>query len=614
VTLTGRRRAHLVALSAASLTALTGLAVPATAAPEAQQATIAQIQGTTRLSPFDGQQVSDVKGVVTAIRAFGSARGFWFQDPQGDGDPRTSEGLFVYTGNTTPDVKVGDAVTVSGTVDEFYPTNPSDSPFQSTTELTDATWTVTSSGNDVPEAEKITPDTVPAQLTAKPGGNIEPLPLEPEAYALDFWESREGMRVQVTDAPVVGPTTSYNELFVTSKPDEYPSARGGTLYTGYDNDPTGVLKIESLIPFAERPFPKADTGDTLAGVTAGVVEYDQFGGYTLMATELGDVVPGDLQRETTRKQRPYELAVATYNVENLSPSDDQAKFDALAKGVVENLASPDIVTLEEVQDNNGAQEPDDGVVAADETLNKFVDAIVAAGGPRYEWRQIDPEDLADGGEPGGNIRVAFLFNPKRVSFVDRPGGDATTPVKVLGSKKPHLSISPGRIDPTNQAFTDSRKPLAGEFVFRGKTVFVVANHFASKGGDQPVHGRFQPPARVSEEQRVEQAKAVRAFVDEIQRRDRFANIVVAGDLNDFSFSPTLRVLTEDGALTDLVEILPPEEQYGYVFDGKSQVLDHILTSRGFKSVAFDIVHINAEFHDQNSDHDPAVVRVKPGAK
>src|SRR5690606_34183084 len=559
VTLTGRRRAHLVALSAASLTALTGLAVPATAAPEAQQATIAQIQGTTRLSPFDGQQVSDVKGVVTAIRAFGSARGFWFQDPQGDGDPRTSEGLFVYTGNTTPDVKVGDAVTVSGTVDEFYPTNPSDSPFQSTTELTDATWTVTSSGNDVPEAEKITPDTVPAQLTAKPGGNIEPLPLEPEAYALDFWESREGMRVQVTDAPVVGPTTSYNELFVTSKPDEYPSARGGTLYTGYDNDPTGVLKIESLIPFAERPFPKADTGDTLTGVTAGVVEYDQFGGYTLMATELGDVVPGDLQRETTRKQRPYELAVATYNVENLSPSDDQAKFDALAKGVVENLASPDIVTLEEVQDNNGAQEPDDGVVAADETLNKFVDAIVAAGGPRYEWRQIDPEDLADGGEPGGNVGVAFLFNPRRVSFVDRPGGDATTPVKVLGSKKPHLSISPGRIDPTNPAFTDSRKPLAGEFVFRGKTVFVVANHFASKGGDQPVHGRFQPPARVSEEQRVEQAKAVRAFVDEIQRRDRFANIVVAGDLNDFSFSPTLRVLTEDGALTDLVEILPPEE-------------------------------------------------------
>src|SRR5690606_13464809 len=196
------------------------------------------------------------------------------------------------------------------------------------------------------------------------------------------------------------------------------------------------------------------------------------------------------------------------------------KFDALAKGGGEDLAAPDVGALEEVQDNNGAQEPDDGVVAADETLNKFVDAIVAAGGPRYESRQIDPEDLADGGEPGGNIRVAFLFNPKRGSFVDRPGGDATTPVKGLGSKKPHLSISPGRIDPPNQAFTDGHKPLAGELVFRGQPVFVVANHFASKRGDQPVHGRFQPPARVSGEQRVEQAKAVRAFVDEIQRRDR----------------------------------------------------------------------------------------------
>nr|PZN01084.1 MAG: endonuclease/exonuclease/phosphatase [Thermocrispum agreste] len=606
----------MVALSAASLVALTaiGVAVPATAATQPTQATIAEIQGITRVSPFDGKQVTGVSGIVTAIRSFGSARGFWFQDPTGDGDPRTSEGLFVFTGSATPNVRVGDAVTVSGTVKEFYPTNPSDSPFQSTTELVDASWTVTSSGNDLPEAEKITPGTVPATLTAKPGGSIEPFALRPDRYALDFWESREGMRVAVFDVPIVGPTTAYNELFVTTEPDKYRSARGGVRYTGYDADPTGVLKIESLIPFAERPFPEADTGDTLAGETSGVIEYDQFGGYTLMATELGEVEPGGLQREVTRKQRPNELAVASYNVENLDPSDDQAKFDALAKGIVENLAEPDIVTLEEVQDNNGPQGVGDGVVAADQTLNKFVDAIVAAGGPRYAWRQIDPVDLADGGEPGGNIRVAFLFNPKRVTFVDRPGGDATTPVRVVGGKKPRLSISPGRIDPNNPAFTDSRKPLAGEFRFRGKTVFVVANHFASKGGDQPVHGRFQPPARVSEEQRIEQAKAVRAFVDEIQRRDPFASIVVAGDLNDFSFSPTLRVLTKDRALTDLVEILPPEERYTYVFDGKSQVLDHILTSRGFKSVAFDIVHINAEFHDQTSDHDPAVVRLKPGGR
>ncbi|MGH3466553.1 MAG: hypothetical protein ACRDQF_02325, partial [Thermocrispum sp.] len=297
-----------------------------------QEASIAEIQGIKRVSPWDGKKVAGVTGVVTAIRAFGSARGFWFQDPEGDDDPRTSEGLFVFTGATTPALKPGDAVTVSGTVDDFYPTNPSSSPFQSTTELTRAQWTVDSSGNELPPAERITAKTLPAVFTAKPGGSIEPLELDPDRYALDFWETREGMRAAVTDAPIVGPTTRFNELYVTTKPKEYRSARGGTLYLGYHKDPAGLLKIESLIPFAERPFPKANTGDTLGGDTAGVVDYDRFGGYTLMATELGQVTDGGIEREKTRKQARNQLAVATYNVENLDPTDDQAKFEALAKG------------------------------------------------------------------------------------------------------------------------------------------------------------------------------------------------------------------------------------------------------------------------------------------
>lgn len=43
----------------------------------------------------------------------------------------------------------------------------------------------------------------------------------------------------------------------------------------------------------------------------------------------------------------------------------------------------------------------------------------------------------------------------------------------------------------------------------------------------------------------------------------------------------------------------------------SQVLDHILTSRAVHRPDYDIVHINAEFADQSSDHDPQVVRLKP---
>jgi predicted extracellular nuclease len=568
---------------------------------------IDEIQGTTHLSPLADDTVQ-TSGIVTAVRAFGSARGFWMQDPTPDADPASSEGIFVFNGSTTPAVVPGDAVTVTGTVAEFY----ANTQHPSTTELTGATLVKDSIGNPLPAAEALGPNTVPTAFAPQPGGTIETLTLQPSQYAMDFYESREGMLVQVTDARVVGPTTAFNELFVTTKPNQNPTLRGGTLYSGYDQQNSGRLLVQSLIPFAQRPFPLVNVGDVLTGVTGGPVDYSQFGGYMVQATQLGQVQDNHLARETTRAQRDAELAIATYNVENLDPSDPPDKFARLAQGIVTNLRSPDIVALEEIQDNNGPV--NDGVVAADATLQEFTDAIVAAGGPAYQWRQIDPVNNADGGEPGGNIRVGFLFNPQRVSFVDRPGGDATTPVQVLSAPngKPRLSISPGRIDPASTAWTASRKPLVGEFRFNDKTVFVVANHFTSKGGDQPLSGRIQPPQRSSETQRVQQAQEVRDFVNDIRAADAKANIVVLGDLNDFEFSPTLQTLTAGGALTDLITTLPVNERYTYVFQGNSQTLDHTLVAGRMKSIDYDVVHINAEFYDQASDHDPQIVRIKPG--
>jgi len=580
--------------------------------PPPVTAKIHDIQGTTRLSPFKDQKVGGVTGVVTALRTFGSTRGFWLTDPNPDADPRTSEGLFVYTGSTSPAVAVGDAVTATGTVREFYPDAPATSNYQSLTELSGAQWTVDTHGNALPAPTVLNPDTVPVVYAPSPGGNIEALPLEPAKYALDFWESHESEIVSVTDARVVGPSNSFNELYVTTKPDQHKSVRGGSVYLSYDQLNSGVLKVSSLISFAERPFPKLNTGDLLTGVTSGPVEYSTFGGYTLFASVLGTEKDNGLQQETTRKQRTGELAVATYNVENLSPVDTQAKFDRLAEAIVTHLATPDIVTLEEIQDNTGPT--DDGVVAADQTLQKFTDAIVAKGGPRYQWREIDPVNDTDGGQPGGNIRVAFLFNPARVSFVDRTGGSSTTPVSVVRERgKTHLTASPGRVDPANEAWTSSRKPLAGEFVFGGRTVFVIANHFNSKGGDQPTHGRFQPPTRSSEVQRAKQAVVLRGFIDQILASDRNANIVVAGDLNDYPFAPAVQTLTAGGALKDLIAGVPEAERYSYVFEGQSQVLDHLLVSKAPRGVDYDVVHINAEFADQASDHDPQVVRFRPSA-
>ncbi|MEU5690880.1 endonuclease/exonuclease/phosphatase family protein [Actinosynnema sp. NPDC020468] len=565
---------------------------------------IHDVQGATRISPLNGQKVVGVPGVVTATRATGD-RGFWIQDTQPDADPRTSEGVFVYTAANAPTAEPGDNVLVSGTVAEYRPGGDAASNSNQTlTEITGATVTVLSKNNAIPAPETLAvPD---KYVPTANGGSIEALALDPATYGQDYYESREGMLVQLNDARVVGPTNSFGETWITARPDQNPTTRGGTNYLGYDQPNSGRIKVK-----AGAATPQAsNVGDVWTGTTVGNIEYTNFGGYTLATKTVGAYKSGGIQPEKTDATQNPELSVATYNVENLAATNPQAKFDRLAAAVVTNLASPDVVVLEEIQDDNGAT--DDGTVGADATFTKFTDAIVAAGGPRYQWRQVNPENKADGGEPGGNIRVAFLFNPARVQFVDRPGGTATTPVSVVKQNgRAALSVSPGRVDPTNAAWANSRKPLAGEFKFRGRTVFVVANHFNSKGGDQALSGRYQEPARVSEVQRAQQATALRAFVDQVKAVDKGANVVLAGDINDYQFSPAVGTLTAGGALVDLIATLPPTERYSYVFEGNSQTLDHILTSANITRWRYDVVHVNAEFADQASDHDPQIVKLRP---
>ncbi|MEU0986913.1 endonuclease/exonuclease/phosphatase [Streptomyces sp. NPDC005953] len=614
------RTAAVAALVAAALAAglLTGSATAATqhATTSVDSTTgvhIHDIQGTTRISPLVGQQVADVPGIVTGVRGYGSSRGFWFQDPHADDNPATSEGVFVFTGaGSTPSVTVGDEVRVSGTVSEFVPGGTA-SGNQSLTQLSRPSVTVVSSGNPLPAPVAISAWSVPSAYAPAgdpaAGGSVNALPLKPRSFALDYYESLEGSNVSIGTSPVVG-ATAFSELWVTVKPWEVRTARGGALYGSYASQNGGRLKVQSLVPVAQQPFPDANVGDVLTGRSEGPLDFNQYGGYTLTARTLGTVVDRGLERERTRPQRSGELAVATYNVENLDPSDPQETFDALGRAVVTNLASPDILALEEIQDNSGAK--NDGTVSAEQTVEKFISAIAAAGGPSYQWRSVAPKNNEDGGEPGGNIRQVFLFNPDRVSFTDRPGGDATTPTGVVRERgRAALTLSPGRIDPANSAWEASRKPLAGEFSFRGRPVFVIANHFGSKGGDEALTSHRQPPNRISEVKRVQQAQSVNAFVKDILKADRRADVLVVGDINDFEFSATTKALTADGALRAAITSLPRSERYSYVFQGNSQVLDQILTSPSIDDFSYDSVHINAEFTDQNSDHDPQVLRFRP---
>jgi uncharacterized protein len=430
---------------------------------------------------------------------------------------------------------------------------------------------------------------------------------DPATDGIDFYESLEGMRVQVNQALAVGPRNSFGEIPVVGDQGTLAgvdSVRGGILIRPNDFNPERIILDDTLLA-----TPVVNVRDRFTTPVLGVIDYS-FGNFKLNLTAPLARVDGGLERETTRTPADWELVVGTYNVENLDPGDGGA-LARHAGLIVGNLRAPDLLAIEEIQDNDGAT--DSAVTDASVTWGLLIDAIRAAGGPAYQYRQIDPVDDQDGGQPGGNIRVGFLFRTDRgLSFVDRPGGTSTTATTVISHPSgPRLSFSPGRVAPQDPAFVDTRKSLAGEFYLHGKKVFVVANHFSSKTDDDPLFGRWQPPVRYSEEARHGQARVVNDFVDQLVAADPGARVIVLGDINDFEFSQTVQLL-EGGVLTTLMDTLPQAERYSYVFEGNSQVLDQILVSnpllRSFP-VDYDPVHVNAEFADQASDHDPQVARL-----
>jgi predicted extracellular nuclease len=564
---------------------------------------IHDIQGSAHISPLNLQNVVGIEGIVTAR----SANGFWMQDPAPDASDATSEGIFVFT---TRSVAVGDSVLVSGRAVEFRPGGSGGTNNLTTTEIDRVSaLEIVSSGNALPAATvlgdggRIPPSEA---IEDDATGSVETSGVfDPATDGIDFYESVEGMRVHVNDAVATGPTNQFGEIPVVGDAGANAgprTVRDGVIITPTDFNPERIILDDTLLP-----TPLVNVGDGFTTAALGVMDYS-FGNFKLNVTAALERVDNGLEREVTRASEAYEITVATYNVENLDPSD--GSFARHADLIVNHLRSPDVIAIEEIQDNDGAANT--AVTDATVTWTMLTEAIAAAGGPHYDFRQIDPVDDQDGGEPGGNIRVGFLVRSDHgVHFIDRPGGGPTTPTTVLDLPEgPQLSSSPGRIDPADSAWASTRKSLAAEVRAHGKKLFLIANHFSSKGGDQPLFGRFQPPARVTEIARHAQAQVVNDFVDEILAADPNANIVVLGDINDFDFSETVEIL-EGGVLTTLMRTLPLEERYSYVFEGNSQVLDQILVSDhlGGFPIDYDPVHVNSEFADQASDHDPQVARL-----
>lgn len=557
---------------------------------------IAAIQGSGASSPLAGRAVT-TEGVVTGdFQGAELQNGFFIQDEQGDGNPATSEGLFVFIPRSNVlsgiDVKPGDRVRVSGRVTEFR------TGAGTLTEL----------------------DTVTALGICSGGAVLPPTSVALPVRAVTDLEAYEGMLVTFTQELTVTETFGlgrFGELLLSS---------GGRLFTptnGQGSTPEENARRRILlddgssrqnpapIPFLSSAGPDGTrrVGDTVRGLT-GVLTYG-FSEYRVFPT----VAPAFVNTNP-RTAAPAPIAgglkVASFNVLNYfttlgarganSPLEfarQKAKIVAALKAL-----DADIVGLIEVENN--------GTVA----LQDLVDALNAAyGGPVYA--AVPPPATGTGSDA---IQVAFIYKPLSV-----------------GLAGPSLSFPDPVFDryPVAQTFRVDR----GEGQ-AGSDFTVVINHFKSKGSC-PTSGDVDQGQGCWNLKRTEQARLLLQFIGELQARSNDADVLVIGDLNAYAEEDPVRTLVA-GGLEHLSLRIPAPTRYSYVFQGQSGELDHALATPSLAEQVRGITlwHINAdeppvldyntEFKAddryaptpfRSSDHDPlligldldAVCRVDPGA-
>ena len=517
-------------------------------------ATIHEIQGSGATTPFFGVDVTTT-GVVTANKS----NGFFLQTPdEGDGNPATSQGLFVFTG-ATPSVTAGDMVLVQGTAGEFFSLTQLESSLPGDV-------VVQSSGNPLPIAVTVT------------AGMLDP------AGAPDQLERFEGMRLEATTLVSVAPTDDFGEIATVLPGVTRPMREPGIPLTDpVPVDPvTGV--VDCCIPrFDGNPERLSIDTDGLLGSTrtfvtsnvtlSGVVgpldfSFDAYKvlpepGYTTSANMAGAAVPvpdGD------------EFTVAGFNIENFAGNEARRQKAALA--IRQLMRSPDVIGHIEILD--------------EATLQALADQVnsdaVAAGEPNpgYEARLIRAF-LADGVTPSTQ-NVGFLVKTSRVridSVAAEPAGTFTPPgggTSLLHDRPPlvlHATVDPAGTNP--------------------RPVIVVVNHLRSFI-DVEALGVEGDRVRAK---RTAQAESVAQLLQHLQTTYPGTAVISVGDYNAYEFNdgytdpisvikgvPTpgdqLVVSTSPDYVTpdflNLTDMLPAAERYSFIFEGTPQALDHVLVN------------------------------------
>ncbi len=545
----------------------------------ATPAEIWEIQGSGFSSPFEYQRVATT-GVVTASRS----DGFFLQTDPGDGDPMTSDGLWVQV-EAGHSLVVGDLVEVTGQVVEYYGMTEIANP---------SNITVLATAQPVPDPvlfDATTPSTTPT-----------PVP--------DL-ERFEGMLVQVVDALVTGATNKWGDTAITLQP-ERAFVEPGAPYPGVDGHPEILVYDGNPEVFEFAPYQLGAGSENLAaGSTVSATGGLQFsfGDYQLWPTtySVSAVLPS---ARAVRERRLGEMLIGSQNLFRLMPSDPAPEVEytvrlgKIARLIVDVLRAPDVLAVQEVESSAALQDVADAVNSYDASIT-YVPYLETGNFP-------------------GDINIGFLVRDTLTSVTTQQVGK-TAQFSYNGSDYDLFSRPPLVLHGT-YAWTADRDPITLD-------VTVVAVHLRSRGSIET--DEF---ARVK---RWEQAEWLADYLEALQLTDE--NVVVIGDFNAFQFSDgfvdTLGILTgdpdasfpalipgsgaHDPALINRVEQLPADERYSFVFVGSAEALDHALVSEPLLPHATEVQYgrANADVPDSEklvpntplraADHDGLVLYVSP---
>ncbi|MEO5322844.1 endonuclease/exonuclease/phosphatase family protein [Mesorhizobium sp. CC13] len=572
---------------------------------------ISEIQGAGHKTAFAPSTPVTVTGVVTAV----DPKGFFIQsaDANADADPATSEGIYVFLGNNEHALEVpppGTEVRVEGRVFEFRMKSPFPDPrkvvacgtteegsvpntdaehFLTTTELIGITAVTAIGPGELPDAIPLVP---PGAMTGIAFADVPNTPFDPADHPRDYFESLEGMRVVISDAVVVSRREG-KVLYAVSRAALQPAelTAGGLPKSIPGHIFPEVVKVRLSSAQTESLVMEAGFG---LGDLTGIVGYDA----GEIIVQLDHVLT---QSDITQVERPAAegpegdgFRFATFNAENLSTTTPNIKVKRIAEQITGPLGAPDLIALQEIQDDDGTGVT--GIISSQATLGKLVQAIIDAGGPTYQAIWLDPPlPNVDGGAPGGNIRNAYLLRSDSGAVV---------------GEIERLFNTGDLCDADANPFYLTRKPLLLNLEIGGKPYVFVNVHLSSKVGDVSLYSSDEDPQAGSAEGRRAQAEALAAELD-ARYPNNPPSIIVLGDFNDLPFADTL-VPLEAGALgLGFVNDSRGEAfRYSSSHQGLRQAIDHVMAGGALSSEDLQVHYMDLNIDlgaAATSDHNPVLV-------